>query len=318
MRVRLARFDPDPEYTENEGTPLVKAQHPAPTEVAQRPKGNHYIRRRLSASAFTVVFILAAGAGLSMIVLASIESSSIASPTTVYEKTTVALGNIQKFTAQHVSLTQDPGTDEVYIPLTIYSSSRGCSSLPTQNSKPDPVTNVSVQLQPQTVIFRGYLMPESVLNYTICTVTNQLNGTNYHIDLYVAEDLDENLHFDPDTYPNTLHRDIALTYDRDLQPNNQCYSTITHTITKRGPYSIVLFAPSRVEVPSSNISFWYSQNNHIKVIDTSYLHEKCSINNRSEVCKISVGSLHHYISVFVWWSKLVTATMIGLRVSIHH
>jgi hypothetical protein len=247
---------------------------------------------------FTLGYLLSAGAGLSMIVLASIENGSIPSHTKLYDNTTVALGNVQKFTAQHITLSQDPGTDEVYIPLTIYSFSRGCGSLPTQNSKPDPVTNVSVQLEPQTVIFRGYLMPESVLNYTICAVTNQLKGTEYHIDLYVAEDLDENLHFDPDTYPNSLHRDIALTYDRDLQPNNQCYSTITHTITKRGPYSIVLFAPSRLEVPSSNISFWYSQNNHIKVIDTSRLTQKCSIKNRGEVCKISVGSLQHYISVF--------------------
>ena len=153
---------------------------------------------------FTLGFLLSAGAGLSMIVLASIENGSIPSHTKLYDNTTVALGNVQKFTAQHITLSQDPGTDEVYIPLTIYSFSRGCGSLPTQNSKPDPVTNVSVQLEPQTVIFRGYLMPESVLNYTICAVTNQLKGTEYHIDLYVAEDLDENLHFDPDIYISQL------------------------------------------------------------------------------------------------------------------
>ena len=225
-----------------------------------------------------------------MIVLASIESSSIVPHTTVYENTNVALGNIQKFTTRRVTLFQDPGNDEVYIPLTIYRASGSCGSLPTI---PGPETNISVPLQPHTVIFRNYLMPESVLNYTICAVTNQLNGNKYHIDLYLAEELDENHHFDPENSPNHI---VPLAYSGDLQPNNKCYSTITLTITKRGPYSVVLFLPS--EVSSSSISLWYSQNNHLRIIDTSDLTQECTLNSRGEVCSISVGSLQHYISVF--------------------
>ena len=254
-------------------------------------------KKRLLAAVFTLGLILTTGSGLSMIVLASIESSSIAPSMKLYGNTTVALGNVQKFTTRHVTLSQVPGRDEVYIPLTFYHSSDGCNSLPTKPSKMDPVTNQTVPLHPHMVIFRGYLMPESVLNYSFCAVTNQLSGTKFHIDFYIAEDLDENLHFDPQTYRFSLHQDIALAHDPNLLPTDNCTTTITHSITKRGPYSVVLFPPLQSEVPFSNISMWYSQNNHIRVIEISHLKQECTISN-AEHCKISVGSLQHYISVF--------------------
>ena len=249
---------------------------------------------------FTLGFVLTAGAGLSMIVLASIESSSIPPLTTVYDNTTVALGNVQKFTTQSVNLYQDPGNDEVYIPLTFYLADKSCDELSTKTSKTDSATNKSVPLQQsQVVVFRGYLMPGSELNYSFCAVTDQLNGTQYHIDLYVAESFDESYSFDPKHSPYSLHRDIGLVYSSDLQPNNNCLKTITYAIKRRGPYSIVIFLPLQTEVPFSNIRLWYTRRDELKIIDTSRLIQTCANSpaNRSEPCRISVGSHQHFIKV---------------------
>ena len=143
--------------------------------------------RYLLVVVFTLGFVLTTAAGLTMIVLAATQSSSIASLTNVYSNTTVALGDVQRFTTQKVVVYQQPGNNEVNIPLTFYRYDGSCSSLPAKISEPDLVNNESVALQPQVVLYRGYLMPHSLLNYTFCAVTNHLNGTQYHIGLYVAE-----------------------------------------------------------------------------------------------------------------------------------
>ena len=236
-----------------------------------------------------------------MIVLAATETSSISKSTLVYENTTVALGNVQKFTTEHVKLYQDPRNGEVSIPLKFYRFNKPCDSLQSKEAPADGVQNYTLPLyqsQTQVVMFHDYLLPESELNYNICAVTNQLNGTKYHVDFYVAEDLDENLAFNPD---KSYHQDIGLVYNSDLQqPNYKCFTPIAHKLTKRGYYSVILLLPLQNEVPVSNLSIWYSRNDNLKVVDTSQLKSTCSGNtgSKNNPCKISIGSREHLISVF--------------------
>ena len=65
--------------------------------------------RYLLVVVLTLGFVFPTAAGLTMIVLASTQSSSIASLTNVYSNTTVSLGDVQRFTTQKVV---------VYIPTT--------------------------------------------------------------------------------------------------------------------------------------------------------------------------------------------------------
>ena len=243
----------------------------------------------------TLGFLLAAGAGLTMIVLASIEFSSINSPTSVYNNTIVALGNVQKFTTRKVALYQEPGNDEAPIPLKFYIASDGCGSLHSKASTPEPETNVSLILRPYIVLFRGYLMPGTQLNYTFCAVSNQVHATEYHVDFYVADILDEYPNFDPHRSPDC---GIKVVYNSNLQPSTDCFDTISYEVTRRGPYSVIIHPPD--EVPYSNLSLWYSENNDIRVIDTSRLSSICTdqLATRNNPCNISVASREHYISNF--------------------
>ena len=59
----------------------------------------------------TLGFVLTTAAGLTMIVLASTQSNSISSLTNVYSNTTVALGDVQRFTTQKVVVYQQPGNN---------------------------------------------------------------------------------------------------------------------------------------------------------------------------------------------------------------
>ena len=249
---------------------------------------------------FTLGVVLTTAAGLTMIVLAATQSSSVASLTNVYSNTTVALGDVQRFTTQKVIVYQQPGNNEVNIPLTFYRYDGSCSSLPAKISEPDLVNNESVALQPQVVLSRGYLMPHSLLNYTFCAVTNHLNGTQYHIGLYVAEILDEALQFDPKRYHYSLDKDIPLVYDSNLQPNDDCFLNISHKVTRQGPYSVIIFPPEQSEVPFTNIKLWYSENSELRVIDTSQLTQLCTYNPAvpTKPCNISVGLREHFISLF--------------------
>ena len=208
--------------------------------------------------------LIAAGLGLSLIVLAAIEASSIDTQTTVYMNTTAAIGNVQKFTTKQVTIYEDPEVSEVTIPLSIYTTKEHCNNLHSTAGKSDPVHNESIHLlQSQIIIFRGYLLDGSKMRYNICAVTNQINAASeYHVDFYIADGLDENLSFDPDTSPSVLHRDVDLVYDHDLkQPSSLCFKSITYTVRKRGYYSVILFPPSQTEVPFTNLSLWYDQNN---------------------------------------------------------
>ena len=78
--------------------------------------------------------VLTTAAGLTMIVLAATRSSSIASLTNVYSNTTVALGDVQRFTTQKVVVYQQPSNNEVNIPLTFYLYDGSCSSLPANRT----------------------------------------------------------------------------------------------------------------------------------------------------------------------------------------
>ena len=199
-----------------------------------------------------IPLLIAAGAGTSMIVLASIESSDLDTSTTVFTNTTVALGYVQKFNTKHVTLYQDP-----------------------ENG--------------------------SQFNYSICAVTNQKKGTNYHVDFYIADGLDENLSFNADKSHFVLHQDIDIMYDPYLkQPVKNCFTPVQYTLKETGSYSVIILLPPSTEVPFSNISVWYNREDRLKVIDTSHLTPVCadSSNNKSDPCKISVGSRDHFISVF--------------------
>ena len=106
-------------------------------------------------------------------------------------------------------------------------------------------------------------------------MTNHLNGTQYHIGLYVAEILDEALQFDPKRYHYSLDKDIPLVYDSNLLPNDDCFLTISHKVAQQGPYSVIIFPPEQSEVPFTIIKLWYSENSELRVIDTSPLTQLC-------------------------------------------
>ena len=244
--------------------------------------------------------LIAAGAGTSMIVLASIESSDVDASTTVYTNTTVALGHVQKFNTKHVSLYQDPENGEVFIPMQFYRSNKYCNSL-YSTDKIDIEKNKSLVLKQQIPLFRGYLVHGSHFSYSICVVTNQRNGTNYHVDFYIADGLDEDLPFDADKSHFVLHQDIDILYNPYLnQPVKNCFIPIEHTLKETGSYSVIILLPPSTEVPFSNISVWYNREDHLKVIDTSHLTPVCAdnSNNHSDPCVISIGSREHFISVF--------------------
>ena len=58
--------------------------------------------RYLLVVVFTLGVVLTTAAGLTMIVLAATQSNSISSLTNVYSNTTMALGDVQRFTTQKV------------------------------------------------------------------------------------------------------------------------------------------------------------------------------------------------------------------------
>ena len=247
-----------------------------------------------------IPLLIAAGAGTSMIVLASIESSDLDSSTTVFTNTTVALGYVQKFNTKHVTLYQDPENGEVFIPMKFYSSNKNCDRL-YSTDKSYVERNKSLLLRQQIPLLRGYLVHGSQFNYSICAVTNQKNGTNYHVDFYIADGLDENLSFNAEKSHFVLHQDIDIMYNPYLkQPVKNCFTPVQHTLKETGSYSVIILLPPSTEVPFSNISVWYNREDRLKVIDTSHLTPVCadSSNNKSDPCKISVGSRDHFISVF--------------------
>ena len=251
--------------------------------------------------------MIAAGAGVSLIVLASIPSSSLPTYTTVLANTTVALGNVQKFTTQHVTLYQDPENGEVAIPLQFYHSNKNCASLPSISARKDSVRNQSIESLQQVLLFRGYLLDGSYLNYNICAVTNIRNDTKFHIDFYIADGVDENFKFNPDTSSFVLHQDIRIRYSHNLkQPSSNCFMPAKHTLRDAGSYSVIILLPPSTEVPYSNISVWYDRHDHLKVIDTTQLSHFCTNSpaNKSDPCKMSISAGDHFISIFCIVAKV--------------
>ena len=238
--------------------------------------------------------------GISLIVLASTSGSSVnQNRMAVYKNTTAALGEVQWFTTQNVTLYQDPGNGEVHIPLKFYRSDENCNSLHSIPSKNDNERNKSISLhQPQVVLFRDYLLHGSELSYNVCAVTNEKNATKFHVDFYIVDNLDENLSFNPDTSHYLFHDDVNLTYNHDLKQTSVCFNDIIHTLPKRGYYSVIILLPS--EVPYSNLSLWYYQNNSLNIINTSELHPMCehsaAIYSPKDPC--IVNSTTHFISAF--------------------
>ena len=245
--------------------------------------------------------ILLLAVGISLIVLAATSGSSvIQNRMTVYKNTTAALGEVRRFTTQNVILYQDPGNDEVNIPLKFYRSDENCNSLRSKAGKDDIKQNESIPLyQPQVILFRDYLLDGSELNYNFCAVTNQKNATNYHFDFYIVDSLDENFSFNPETSQYIFHDDIMPKYSSDLkQPNASCFKVINHTLPKRGYYSVIILLPSHMEVSYSNLSLWYDQDNHLEVINTSELHAICTESPASREHPCIISSKTHFISVF--------------------
>ena len=77
-------------------------------------------------------------------------------------------------------------------------------------------------------------------------------------------------------YHYSLDKDIPLVYDSNLQPNDDCFLTISHKVTRQGPFSVIIFPTEHSEVPFTNIKLWYSENSELGVIDTLPLTQLCS------------------------------------------
>ena len=90
-------------------------------------------------------------------------------------------------------------------------------------------------------------------------------------------------------------------YDSNLQPNDDCFLTISHKVARQGPYSVIIFPPEQSEVPFTDIKLWYSENSELRVIDTSPLTQLCTYNPTmpTKPCNISVGSREHFFCVVV-------------------
>ena len=86
-------------------------------------------------------------------------------------------------------------------------------------------------------------------------------------------------------------------YDSNLQPNDDCFLTISHKVAQQGPYSVIIFPPEQSEVPFTDIKLWYSENSELRVIDTSPLTQLCTY-NPSMPTNISVESREHFIILF--------------------
>ena len=219
----------------------------------------------------------------------------------LYENTTAVLGDFQTFSTQKVTIEQDPAYSMNLHLMQIYLYDQSCSRLPLYHKSMPNLTSYSL---PKEVNL--YLLKGSSLTYNICAITNSTEVVKKHIDLYIFDDLDEVMNFDPNEDEHhgfEKHEAIHLAFTHNLSNHHNLDSAwkctpISFNVRKDGYYSIIVFLPPGKDTNVSDILVWHEAVHLYKMIDTNsgQLSVKCpgsQVHDSTQPCSIPVPSNRH-------------------------